>query len=163
MAILKKDLETERGERERQQNLAAVKTEEIREIRGSLDKSLRTVEEDANNLRGMLGKSLHKIDRYTKAIRRGEVPSTDTEGSASELNGEHRISSRMSRRRTQSASSVRTKTRHSNGSYSNLKLNSDSNHLMTNGMSPAKDSNHCRPQINVPIRRYRKSSHPRDT
>ena len=159
MAILKKDLETEKVERERQQTLAAVKTEEIREIRGSLDKSLRTVEEDANNLRGMLGKSLHKIDRYTEAIRRGEAPTTtsDTEDSAAEINGEIRKSTRMSRRRTRSASNVKMRDRNSLASYSNVKIASDSHHAMTNGHSPAKDCNQrVMPQIRSPIRRYRK-------
>ena len=62
-----------------------MKNDEIREVRSSLDKSLRTVEEDANNLRSMLGKSLRKIDRYTDAIRRGDLQSTtETETSANE-------------------------------------------------------------------------------
>ena len=140
--------------------MAAVKTEEIREIRGSLDKSLRSVEEDANNLRGMLGKSLHKIDKYAKSIRRGEALSTETEESASEINGEVRKSFR---RRTQSASSVRLKHRHSNGSHKKHKLVSESNHVITNGISPETDSKHCRPHINSPSRRYKKMSHSRDT
>lgn len=70
VAGLKLELQAERSERERQTTKAALKSEELRDVRTSLDKSLRTVGEDAGNLRTMLGKSLRRIDKYTETTRK---------------------------------------------------------------------------------------------
>jgi len=79
----------ERSERERQSTKAAVKSEELRDVRESLDKSLRTVGEDATNLRTMLGKSLRRIDKYTESNRKGQPLSvSDLETDQSNIDDE---------------------------------------------------------------------------
>lgn len=75
---MKIELREEQGEKEWHMTKAALKTEELREVRSSLDKSLRTVGEDASNLRSMLGKSLRKIDKYSSGSRKGQSPSQST-------------------------------------------------------------------------------------
>jgi hypothetical protein len=92
-------LKEEHGEKERHMAKASLKSEELREVRSSLNKSLRTVGEDASNLRTMLGKSLRKIDKYSTASRNGQSPihsttDVDTEQSNPDeeilqVNGEH--------------------------------------------------------------------------
>ena len=116
MSFLRKEIQNEREDKKKELNRASNRSDEIREVRHSLGKSLQAVEEDANNLRGMLGKSLRKIDRYTEAIRRNEAPPSSTNTDESEVDDfrhreiDHTLGSpkhlRLSKRRTRSATQV---------------------------------------------------------
>lgn len=165
---MKKELKTERVAKEMQASKASMKTEEIREVRTSLDKSLRTVEEDANNLRSMLGKSLRKIDRYTDAIRRGDLQSaTETDGSTNDEgsvpDGDYRKSNsakyaRLVKRHARSTSAhVNLKDRYSLGRTSPDKAVPSgviANHSTVNGTDSGTDNVDL--QVISPVRRYRK-------
>ena len=149
VADLKEDLENEREEKMIQTNKAAIKSDEIREVRQSLGKSLLAVEEDANNLRSMLGKSLRKIDRYTDAIRRNEAPqSADTDGSTVDgyidKASEEAKYPLSSKRRTRSAAHSSSRT-------------PSSEMIVNNSDLPRGDSvPHVSPEIHSPLRRYRR-------
>lgn len=150
-------------------NKAAIKSDEIREVRQSLGKSLQAVEEDANNLRSMLGKSLRKIDRYTEAIRRNEVPppSTDTDGSTVDAHPRQRIDQaseeakylRSSKRRTRSASHMNLKERgRTHGVPSSIRTpSSDVIRNNSNKVDQDDMTLELAPELQSPLRRYRRS------
>jgi len=168
IAVLKRELQTEREEKAMESNKVAIKSDEIREVRQSLGKSLQAVEEDAHNLRSMLGKSLRKIDRYTEAVRRNEIPppSTDTDGSTVDAHPRQQFDQsseeakylRSSKRRTRSASHMNLKERSKTHgiSPSNRMPSSD-----VIGLSSKMDHEDMTleftPEIQSPLRRYRRS------
>lgn len=151
-----------------QTNKAAVKSDEIREVRQSLGKSLQAVEEDASNLRSMLGKSLRKIDRYTEAIRRNEepAPSTDTEGSTVDAYTRQPIDRssedakylRSSKRRTRSASHTNLKERDRTIGVSPSARAPSSEIIVNNSDMVREDlAPEVSPDIQSPLRRYRRA------
>ena len=116
----------------------------------------------------MLGKSLRKIDRYTEAIRRNEVPppSTDTDGStvdayprqAIDGSSEEAKHLRSSKRRTRSASHMNLKERDRTlGVSPSVRL--PSSEIANNNLEV--DLEDATPeiaaQIQSPLRRYRRS------
>lgn len=145
-----------------------MKNDEIREVRQSLGKSLQAVEEDANNLRSMLGKSLRKIDRYTEAIRRNEVPppSTDTDGStvsafsrqAFDKSPEEAKYLRSSKRRTRSTSHMNLKDRDKTFGMLPSAHEPSGEFIVNNSRGDREDStSEITAQIQSPLRRYRRS------
>lgn len=172
VTVLKRELLNERDEKEKQYNKVAVKSDEIREVRQSLGKSLQAVEEDANNLRSMLGKSLRKIDRYTEAIRRNEVPppSTDTDGSTVDGYPRQQIDQsseeakylRLAKRRTRSASrGLNSKERGSRtvGVTSSSTRAPSSDVIVNNSKVDREDLalDLPSPEVQSPLRRYRRA------
>lgn len=148
----------------KQTNKAAVKSDEIREVRQSLGKSLQAVEEDATNLRSMLGKSLRKIDRYTEAIRRNEEPSpsTDTDGSTADAYNmrpsEEAKYLRSSKRRTRSASRMNSKERDGTLGLSPSAHTTSSEIIVKNSEMIREDlAPEVSAEIQSPLRRYRGS------
>lgn len=168
VAVLKRELQNEREEKAMESNKAAIKSDEIREVRQSLGKSLQAVEEDANNLRSMLGKSLRKIDRYTEAIRRNEIPppSTDTDASTVDAYPRQQIDQtseeakylRSSKRRTRSASHTNLRERsRTHGVPSSIRTPSSDvigNNLKVDHEDLALE---LAPELQSPLRRYRRS------
>ena len=169
VSALKKELQYEREEKVLQTNKAAVKSDEIREVRHSLGKSLQAVEEDANNLRSMLGKSLRKIDRYTEAIRRNEVPppSTDTDGSTVDAyprqpidrSSEEAKYLRSSKRRTRSASHTNLKERDRTHGLSPSASQAPSSNVIVNNSEIVRDVSapEVSAEVQSPLRRYRRA------
>lgn len=156
VAELKNELENEREEKMIQSNKAAIKSDEIREVRQSLGKSLLAVEEDANNLRSMLGKSLRKIDRYTDAIRRnGASLSADTDGSTVDAKIDNTSDDaryvRSSKRRTRSAAHVNVKERDKFLDAPSPARTAPSQIIVNNSDFHRDDSEHI-----SPLRRYRR-------
>lgn len=164
IAVLKRELQTEREEKAMESNKVAIKSDEIREVRQSLGKSLQAVEEDANNLRSMLGKSLRKIDRYTEAVRRNEIPppSTDTDGSTVDAHPRQQINQSSEEAKHLRSSKRRTHT--------NLKERSKTHGVSSSNRTPSSDvighsskmdhedmTLELTPEIQSPIRRYRRS------
>lgn len=150
-----------------QSNKAAIKSDEIREVRQSLGKSLQAVEEDANNLRSMLGKSLRKIDRYTEAIRRNEPPltSTDTEGSTVDTFPRQQIDQsseeakypRSSKRGTRSASHTNSRERSKSHGLPSSTRAPSSGVIMSNSRNDYEGvALELSPEIHSPLRRYRR-------
>lgn len=156
VAELKNELENERAEKMIQSNKAAIKSDEIREVRQSLGKSLLAVEEDANNLRSMLGKSLRKIDRYTDAIRRnGTSFSADTDGSTVDEKIDNTSDEarhvRSSKRRTRSVAHVNVKERDKLLDAPSPARTAPSQIIVNNSDFHRDDSAHI-----SPLRRYRR-------
>ena len=148
----------------KQTNKAAVKSDEIREVRQSLGKSLQAVEEDASNLRSMLGKSLRKIDRYTEAIRRNEEPSpsTDTDGSTvvayNVRPSEEAKYLRSSKRRTRSGSHMNSKERDRTLGLSPSAHTTTSEIIVKNSDMIREDfAPEVSAEMQSPLRRYRGS------
>ena len=168
IAVLKRELQTEREEKAMESNKVAIKSDEIREVRQSLGKSLQAVEEDANNLRSMLGKSLRKIDRYTESVRRNEIPppSTDTDGSTVDAHPRQQIDQsseeakhlRSSKRRTRSASHTNLKERSKTHGVSSSNRTPSSDVIGHSSKMDHEDMTlELTPEIQSPIRRYRRS------
>lgn len=116
----------------------------------------------------MLGKSLRKIDRYTEAIRRNEVPplSTDTDGStvsafsrqAFDKSGEEANYLRSSKRRTQSTSHMNLKDRDKTFGMSPSAHEPLGDFIVNNSRGDREDSTpEITAQIQSPLRRYRRS------
>lgn len=157
-----------REEKVVQSNKAAIKSDEIREVRQSLGKSLQAVEEDANNLRSMLGKSLRKIDRYTEAVRRNEVPppSTDTEGSTVDAFSHQQIDQsseeakylRSSKRRTRSEANMKLKERSKTHGMPPSSIRAPlSGVVVNNSKKDYEDAAlELAPERHSPLRRYRR-------
>ena len=150
-----------------QSNKAAIKSDEIREVRQSLGKSLQAVEEDANNLRSMLGKSLRKIDRYTEAIRCNEapLPSTDTEGSTADTfprqqidqSSEEAKSLRSTKRGTRSVSHTNPRERSKSHGLPSSTRAPSSGVIVRNSRKDYEDvALESSPEVHSPLRRYRK-------
>ena len=167
VSVLKNELQNEREEKKIQTSKAAVKSDEIREVRQSLGKSLQAVEEDANNLRSMLGKSLRKIDRYTEAIRRNEVPppTTDTDGSTVDAyprqpidrSSEEAKYLRSSKRRTRSASHMNLKQRDRTLGMSPSAHEPSSDNIINHSEVVREDlAPEVTADIQSPLRRYRR-------
>ena len=168
VAVLKNELHYQREEKAKESNKAAIKSDEIREVRQSLGRSLQAVEEDANNLRSMLGKSLRKIDRYTEAIRRNEIPppSTDTDGSTVDVYPRQQIDQvseegkhlRSSKRRTRSASHMNLKERGRTHEVPSLIRAPSSDVIGDNFKGDREDVTlELAPDRQSPLRRYRRS------
>ena len=168
IAVLKRELQTEREEKALESNKVAIKSDEIREVRQSLGKSLQAVEEDANNLRSMLGKSLRKIDRYTEAVRRNEIPppSTDTDGSTVDAHPRQQIDQSLEEAKHPRSSNRRTRS----ASHTNLKERSKTHAVSSSNRTPSSDvirhsskmdhedmTLELTPEIQSPLRRYRRS------
>lgn len=133
-----------------------------------MGKSLQAVEEDANNLRSMLGKSLRKIDRYTEAIRRNEIPppSTDTDGSTVDAYPRQQIDQaseeakylRSTKRRTRSASHTNLKERGKSHGLSSSIRTPPSDVIGNNSKVDHDDMTlELAPELQSPLRRYRRS------
>lgn len=162
IADLKLELNAERNEREKETNKAAMKTEELRDVRTSLDKSLRTVGEDASNLRTMLGKSLRKIDKYTESSRKGQpmaVSDLETEQSTADeefrtLNGNYSTHSDESPKNHVRRSSGNLRARRSLGkSPEKVVIHNGTDSNLTNGhndidLSPTRRMRRTRKSIN---------------
>lgn len=136
-----------------------MKSEELRDVRTSLDKSLHTVGEDATNLRTMLGKSLRRIDKYTESTRKGqpmsvsdlETDHSNVDDEVAKVNGNHSNNNEQTPKNHHRKASGNLRTRRSLGKSPEKAIHQNGTNLVvTNGHSDSQ-SDHS------PTRRFRRA------
>uniref|UniRef100_A0A7M5XCB0 Uncharacterized protein n=1 Tax=Clytia hemisphaerica TaxID=252671 RepID=A0A7M5XCB0_9CNID len=81
MTLLRSELQTERKQRERLEDLYYKRDDQVTKLRSTFDQSLNTISKDTKNIKSILGKSLKKLD---KEIDGNDV--TDDDMTSSEKN-----------------------------------------------------------------------------